>query len=106
MSGSQIPANSWSPTSSQSGYYATDSAIINVGNGQVVVGGASRATVKSYMGAAFNGASFTVVGGPGGASNLPYGVINCPYDGPRFKYHGQTLRATVTINCTGTCAGL
>jgi len=104
ISGSQIPTRNWSAQSSQSGYYALDSAIVNVGNGQVVVGSAPRSTVKSYMGGAFSGATFTVVGGaaPGPAS----GVITCPYDGPRFQNGGRTLEATVTINCTGTCAGL
>jgi len=106
LKGSQIPTRNWSATSSKPGYYALDSAIINDGNGHVVVGSAPRSVVKSYMGSAFANATFTVVGGPGGGSALPANVITCPYDGPRFRNGGRTLQATVTINCTTSCAGL
>lgn len=106
LKGKKIPTNAWTSSSSVPGYYAPDSAIVNTGNGQVVVPSASRGAVKSAMGPGFRGAIFTVVGGAGSSSGLPAGVIQCPYDGPSFQSHGQALKATVTINCTGTCAGL
>ena len=106
LKGSHIPANNWSTSSTASGYYAPDSAIINTSNSHVVVGSASRATVKSYMGSGFGNANFNVVGGAGTTSGLGPNVIQCPYDGPRFTNAGRPLQATVTINCTGTCAGL
>ena len=101
VKGSKIPSNNWSASSPKAGYYAPDSAVINVGNGQVVSGSASYATVKSDMGSGFSAAVFSLVGGAGSASNLPAGVVQCSYDGPRFKKSGKTLEATVTINCKG-----
>lgn len=101
VKGSKVPSTNWKATSAKAGYYAPDSAVINDGNGQVVAGQASYATVKSDMGGAFSSATFTLVGGAGSASNLPAGVVQCSYDGPRFKKGGSTLQATITINCKG-----
>ena len=71
--------------------------------GQVVQGPASRAQVESLMGSgAFNGATFTEVGGIGTGGGLPGGAFSCSYDGPRFKHGGKTLQATVTVACNGT----
>jgi len=105
VKGSKIPSNNWSASSpNKAGYYTPDSAIINDGNGQVVAGPASYATVKSYMGSGFAAAVFSIVGGAGSSSILPPGTVQCSYDGPRFKKSGKTLQATVTINCKGvTC---
>jgi len=101
VKGSRIPSTNWSASSPKPGYYALDSAVINVGNGQVVSGSASYTTVKNDMGSAFASATFTLVS-PGSGGGLPAGVISCSYDGPRFKKSGKTLQATVTINCKGT----
>jgi len=106
LKGSKIPSATWSDRSTKPGYYAPDSAVINVGNGQVVNGSASYATVKSKMGSLFAGAEFSLVGGVGTASNLPAGVYTCSYDGPRFRSGGKTLEATVTVACTNSCGSL
>lgn len=104
LQGSSIPTAAFSPPGPG---YTHDSAIINVANGQPVVGPASVNQVKSEMGAgAFNSATFTLVGGPGSDSSLPAGVITCSYDGPRFQSAGKTLEATITVACTGSCGSL
>ena len=103
VKGSKIPSTAWSDRSTKPGYYAPDSAIINDGNGQVVAGSASYATVKSKMGSGFGGSEFSLVGGVGTGSNLPAGVYTCSYDGPRFRSGGKTLQATVTVACTNSC---
>jgi len=33
-------------------------------------------------------------------------VITCSYDGPRFQSGGDTLEATITVACTGSCGSL
>ena len=92
---------------SESWYYTNHSAIINVANGQPDIGPASVNQMKSEMGAAaFNSATFTLVGGPGSDSTLGSGVITCSYDGPRFQSGGKTLEATITVACTGSCGSL
>jgi hypothetical protein len=102
--GSAIPTAAFSPPGPG---YTKDSAIINVANGQPVVGPASVNDVKSKMGTgAFNGATFTLVGGPGSDSSLGPGVVTCSYDGPRFQSGGETLEATITVACTGSCGSL
>lgn len=104
LKGSNLPTAAFSPPGPG---YTNDSAIINVANGQPVVGPASVNQVKSKMGAgAFNSATFTLVGGPGSDSTLPAGVITCSYDGPRFQSGGKTLEATITVACTGSCGSL
>ena len=105
LQGSSIPTAAFSPPGPG---YTEDSAIINVANGQPVVGPASVSQVKSKMGtAAFNAATFTLVGGPGSDSTLGAGVITCSYDdGPRFQSDGETLEATITVACTGSCGSL
>ena len=104
LKGSNFPTAAFSPPGPG---YTNDSAIINVANGQPVVGPASVNQVKSKMGtAAFNSATFTLVGGPGSDSTLPAGVITCSYDGPRFQSGGKTLEATITVACTGSCGSL
>ena len=104
LKGSSFPTEAFSPPGPG---YTNDSAIINVANGQPVVGPASVNQVKSKMGAgAFNSATFTLVGGPGSDSTLPAGVITCSYDGPRFQSGGKTLEATITVACTGSCGSL
>ncbi len=104
LTGSNFPTSPFSPPGPG---YTNDSAIINVANGQPVVGPATVNQVKSKMGtAAFNSATFTLVGGPGSDSTLPAGVITCSYDGPRFQSAGKTLQATITVACTGSCGSL
>jgi hypothetical protein len=104
LQGSSIPTAAFSPPGPG---YTKDSAIINVANGQPVLGPASVSQVKSKMGtSAFNAATFTLVGGPGSDSTLPAGVITCSYDGPRFQSDGETLEATITVACTGSCGSL
>ena len=104
LKGSHFPAAAFSPPGPG---YTHNSAIINVANGQPVVGPASVSQVKSKMGAAaFNSATFTLVGGPGSDSTLPAGVITCSYDGPRFQSASKTLQATITVACTGSCGSL
>ena len=104
LAGSNFPTAAFSPPGPG---YTNDSAIINVANGQPVVGPASVNQVKSKMGTgAFNSATFTLVGGPGSDSTLPAGVITCSYDGPRFQSGGKTLEATITVACTGSCGSL
>ena len=104
LKGSNFPTAAFSPPGPG---YTNDCAIINVANGQPVVGPASVNQVKSKMGAgAFNSATFTLVGGPGSDSTLPAGVITCSYDGPRFQSGGKTLEATITVACTGSCGSL
>jgi hypothetical protein len=106
LKGSKIPSTAWNDRSTKPGYYAPDSAVINDGNGHVVDGAASYDTVKNEMGSAFAGATFSLVGGVGTASNLPAGVYTCSYDGPRFRKGSETLQATVTVACTNSCAPL
>jgi hypothetical protein len=104
LSGSTFPTAAFSPPGPG---YTKDSAIINVANGQPVVAPASVNQVKSKMGAAaFNSATFTLVGGPGSDSTMGAGVITCSYDGPRFQSGGKTLEATITVACTGSCGSL
>jgi hypothetical protein len=104
LKGSSFPTSAFSPPGPG---YTNDSAIINVANGQPVVGPASVSQVKSKMGtAAFDAATFTLVGGPGSNSTLGTGVITCSYDGPRFQSDGETLQATITVACTGSCGSL
>ena len=104
LAGSSFPTAAFSPPGPG---YTNNSAIINVANGQPVVGPASVNQVKSEMGAAaFDSATFTLVGGPGSDSTLPPGVITCSYDGPRFQSGGKTLEATITVACTGSCGSL
>lgn len=103
LTGSNFPTSPFSPPGPG---YTNDSAIINVANGQPVVGPATVNQVKSKMGTAFNSATFTLVGGPGSDSTLPAGVITCSYDGPRFQSGGKTLQATITVACTGSCGSL
>ena len=104
LQGSSFPTSPFSPPGPG---YTNDSAIINVANGQPVVGPASVNQMKNEMGtAAFNSATFTLVGGPGSDSTLPAGVITCSYDGPRFQSGGKTLEATITVACTGSCGSL
>ena len=104
LKGSSLPTSPFSPPGPG---YTNDSAIINVANGQPVVGPASVNQMKSEMGAAaFNSATFTLVGGPGSDSTLGGGVITCSYDGPRFQSGGKTLEATITVACTGSCGSL
>lgn len=95
-----IPSKNWTASSTKAGYYALDSAIINTGSGQVVVGSAPYATVKSYMGSSFGDAIFTSIGSPGTSSQLGLNIIQCTYDGPRFHHSGKTMEATVVVNCT------
>ena len=104
IAGHKIPTASWSVTSTHPTYYAADSAIINVGNGQPVTPSATRAQVKASMGAAFTNAQFKVVGGPG--SGPANGFMSCSYDGPRYAKGGKTLQATVNIACVSSCSGL
>jgi len=104
LAGSSFPTAAFSPPGPGC---TNDSAIINVANGQTVVAPASVNQVKAKMGtAAFNSATFTLVGGPGSDSTLPGGVITCSYDGPRFQSAGKTLEATITVACTGSCGSL
>jgi len=106
--GSKLPSNAWAATSTASGWYATSSAIITLG-GAVVVGPASYGQVKSYMGGAFAGAQFTnthPLGGTPGTPGPAANTVMCGYDGPDFVHGTQTLRATVAVVCTNTCAGL
>ncbi len=104
LAGSSFPTAAFSPPGPG---YTNDSAIINVANGQPVVGPASVNQVKSKMGtAAFNAATFTLVGGPGSDSTLGADVITCSYDGPRFQSDSETLEATITVACTGSCGSL
>jgi hypothetical protein len=98
--GKKIPSNNWKALSTKAGYYALDSVIINTGNGQVVVGSAPYATVKSYMGSGFNDAIFTSIGSPGTSSQLGPNIIQCTYDGPGFHHSGKSMKATVVVNCT------
>jgi hypothetical protein len=106
IKGSKIPSKNWTASSTTPGYRAADSAVINVGNGQVVTGSASYATVKSDMGSAFASANFVLASGPSSGYGIPSGDIECSYDGPRFKKGGKTLQATVSVICKGTCASL
>jgi hypothetical protein len=104
LKGSSFPTAAFGPPGPG---YTKDSAIINVANGQAVVGPATVDQVKAKMGAAaFDAARFTLVGGPGSDSTLPAGVITCSYDGPRFQSGGETLEATITVACTGSCGSL
>ena len=91
LQGSSIPTAPFSPPGPG---YTNDSAIINVANGQPVVGPASVSQVKSKMGtAAFNSATFTLVGGPGSDSTLRRRSDHLLLrDGPRFQSDGETLR--------------
>jgi len=104
LKGSSFPTALFSPPGPG---YTNDSAIINVANGQPVIGPASVDQVKSKMGTgAFDAATFTLAGGPGSDSTLGAGVITCSYDGPRFQSGGETLEATITVACTGSCGSL
>jgi len=104
LTGNNIPTTLFSPPGPG---FTNDSAIINVANGQTVVSPASVDGIKAKMGAgAFDAATFTLVGGPGSDSTLGAGVITCSYDGPRFESGGQTLEATITVACTGSCGSL
>jgi hypothetical protein len=104
LTGSNFPTAPFSPPGPG---YTNDSAIINVANGQLVVAPAAVNQVKSKMGAAaFNSATFSLIGGPGSDSTLPAGVITCSYDGPGFQSAGKTLKATITVACTGSCGSL
>ena len=104
LKGTSFPTSAFSPPGPG---YTNNSAIINVANGQPVVGPASVSQVKSKMGtAAFDAATFTLVGGPGSDSTLGAGVITCSYDGPRFQSDGEILQATITVACTGSCGSL
>jgi hypothetical protein len=104
LKGSSFPTSAYSPPGPS---YTNDSAIINAANGQPVVGPATVNQIKTKMGtAAFDAAAFTLVGGPGSDSTLGAGVITCTYDGPRFQSGGETLEATITVACTGSCGSL
>jgi hypothetical protein len=104
LKGSNFPTAAFSPPGPG---FTNDSAIINVANGQPVVAPATVDQIKAKMGAgAFNAATFTLVGGAGSDSTLGAGVITCSYDGPRFQSGGETLQATITVACTGSCGSL
>jgi hypothetical protein len=102
LKGSSIPTALFSPPGPG---YTDDSAIINVANGQAAP--ASVNQVKTAMGAAaFDSATFGLVGSPGSDSTLGAGVITCSYNGPNFESAGKTLSATITVACTGSCGSL
>jgi hypothetical protein len=104
LKGSSFPTAAFSPPGPG---FTNDSAIINVANGQPVLGPATVDQIKAKMGTgAFNAGTFTLVGGPGSDSTLGAGVITCSYDGPRFQSGGETLEATITVACTGSCGSL
>jgi hypothetical protein len=104
VKGSKLPNRAWSDTSSKPGWYAQNSAIATLG-GIPVVGGASYAQVKSYMGSGFDNATFK---NPIAGSTTPpmSGFITCSYKGPNFRHGSQTLFATVTVACKTNCSGL
>jgi hypothetical protein len=105
--GSQLPAANWSVSSAAPGYYATQSAIMNSGNGTPIITQPSLSTIEGAMGGvtAFNGATFSMPI-PGSGGGLPSGVMSCSYHSPPFQYRNQTAFAQVTVACTTSCSSL
>jgi hypothetical protein len=111
LQGNQLPTANWSPSSTAPGYYASQSAILNGGNGNPITPQPSLSAIESAMGgvAKFKAATFSVPPGTNGYgtdSELPTGVILCGYDSPQFTYRNQQAVAQVEIACTTSCASL
>ncbi len=98
MIGSQLPSVNWSASLGKAGWYATQSALVNAGNGQAQ-GGQSYNQIKSAMGGSFANAAFTLVGGTGTGTNLPVGTYECQYNSPPFQHAGKTYIAVPAFLC-------
>lgn len=114
VQGSSLPVGAYNAATSQFGYIPADTLLFNPASGAPIEWPASMNQIKTAMGSSFNGASFALFCGAGGADaaceqgtpNSGAPGFSCVYDSPKFEFQGTAAQAQVTVSCSGSCGSL